>query len=139
MCAMGSGPLAQDVQAAVLRALEDERGADAFYQSVIARFGASPPFDRIQRAEERHAAALERVLNAHGVAIPPEKPAGAQPTFDSTAAACKAGAAAEKANIALYDDLSKLALPDDVKCVFSHLREASLARHLPAFERCGGP
>lgn len=138
MCAMGSGPLADDVRDAVIRALDDERKADAMYGAVIAQFGQAPPFSRIQRAEERHAAALERILTAHGAPIPAEKAPAAQPRFADVAAACRAGVESEKANIAMYDGFSKLALPEDVKCVFGHLRAASESRHLPVFQSCSG-
>ncbi len=138
MCSMGSGPLADPVRDAVLRALEDERRADAAYTGVLAQFGPTMPFSRIERAEQRHSAALERLLVAHGVPIPAAKAAEPAPKYADVAAACAAGAAAEKANIALYDDLAKTAAPDDVKCVFDHLRGASLNRHLPVFESCSG-
>lgn len=140
MCPMGAGPLADEARDAVLRALDDERRADAVYTAVLGQFGPNPPFSRIQRAEERHTAALERVLVAHGGSIPAEKPAAAPPRYTDVAAACRAGVESEKANIAIYDSLSKAALPDDVKCVFGHLRTASETRHLPAFQACsGGP
>lgn len=138
MCAMGAGPLTDEARDAVLSALEDERKAEAAYTAVIAQFGSNPPFSRIQRAEQRHAAALERILTAHGVPIPAEKPAAAAPRYADVAAACRAGVESEKANIAVYDSLSKVALPDDVKCVFGHLRAASETRHLPAFQSCSG-
>jgi hypothetical protein len=51
-------------------------------------------------------------------------------------AACAAGAAAERENIAMYDDLLRTDLPVDVRQVFSNNRSASLVNHLPAFERC---
>ena len=138
MCTMGAGPLAEPVRDAVLRALEDERKAEASYSAVLAQFGQTRPFSNIKRAEERHSAALERLLTAHGEPIPGEKPAGAPPKYESVAAACRAGVESEKANIALYDELYKVALPEDVKCVFDHLRAASNDRHLPVFQSCGG-
>jgi hypothetical protein len=30
-------------------------------------------------------------------------------------------------------------VPDDVKCVFEHLREVSRSRHVPALEECAKP
>lgn len=139
MCSMGTGPLADPARDAVLRALEDERRAEAAYAGVLAQFGPTTlPFSRIERAEQRHSGALERLLTSHGVAIPAAKAAEPAPKYADVAAACAAGAAAEKANIALYDDLAKTTVPDDVKCVFDHLRGASLDRHLPVFQSCSG-
>ncbi len=135
---MGAGPLAEPARDAVLRALEDERRADAAYAGVLAQFGATMPFSRIERAEQRHSAALERLLTSHGAPIPAAQAAAPAPRYADVAAACAAGVAAEKANIAIYDELAKNALPDDVKCVFDHLRGASLNRHLPVFESCSG-
>lgn len=138
MCTMGTGAVSDPVREAVLRALDDERGAEAFYDAVNQQFGPTAPFARIERAEQRHAAALERLLVAHQVSVPPAPPAGAPVKHDSIAAACRAGVEAEKKNIALYTELEKAALPEDVKCVFEHLRTASQERHLPAFQACSG-
>lgn len=137
MCTMGTGPLADPVRDAVFKALEDEWKAEAMYNGVLGQLGPVLPFSRIERAEQRHSAALERILTSHGVAIPAQKPIPPGPKYADLAAACSAGVAAEKANVALYDDLAKTALPDDVKCVFSHLRMASQEHHLPALQSCG--
>ena len=137
MCSMGTGPLTDPVKDAVLRALQDEWKAEATYNGVLAQFGSVMPFARIERAEQRHSGALERLLSAHGVALPAQQPAPAAPKYADVAAACNAGIAAEKANVALYDELQKTALPDDVKCVFDHLRAASQNHHLPALQACG--
>lgn len=138
LCTMGSGPLSDEARDAVLRALDDEREAEAEYTAIMTQLGQAAPFSRIRWAEQRHSAALERILAAHGVPIPAEKPAAAPVVYPDVAAACRAGAESEKANIAMYDTLSKVPLPEDVQCVFSHLRAASETRHLPAFQRCSG-
>lgn len=49
---------------------------------------------------------------------------------------CRAAATAERANIAMYDELLRLDLPSDVRQVFTDLGAASLQNHLPAVERC---
>ncbi|MBK8252102.1 MAG: DUF2202 domain-containing protein [Polyangiaceae bacterium] len=135
-CPIEKGALPEDTKNALLQALEDERAAEHEYKSVIEQFGSVLPFAHIQRAEERHADAIEALLSAHGIAIPEETSTAAAAHYDSLAAACKAAVTAEKANIAMYDELSKAALVDDVECVFEHLRAASLNRHLPVFEAC---
>ena len=139
MCTMETGPLTDPVKEAVFRALEDEWKAEATYNGVLTQLGSVLPFARISRAEQHHSGALQRLLTSHGVAIPERKPAAPSPKYQDLAAACAVGIAAEKSNVALYDDLAKTPLPDDVKCVFSHLRMASQEHHLPALQACATP
>jgi hypothetical protein len=138
----GSKPLPGSVVAAILTALDDEHHAEAAYEAVLARFGAVRPFLNIVEAERRHAAALIRILAAHGLSAPPNpylsgaKKLGEVPaTLDE---ACEAGVEAEIANVALYDSslLPAVAGHPEVETVFRRLRDASAERHLPAFRRC---
>ena len=46
------------------------------------------------------------------------------------------GAAAEKADVALYDRLLKTVTESDIVTVMQQQRKVSLENHLPAFERC---
>ena len=136
-CTYGSGSLPDDVRDGIARALADERRSEATYAEVAKRVPGFP-FDRIARAEVRHAAELERLLSAHGHPVPPVSPEPPQvrAETDDVGRACADGAASEKQNIALYDELLSKPLPPDVRCVFERLRAASATHHLPAFERC---
>ncbi|HEX9185957.1 MAG TPA: DUF2202 domain-containing protein [Vicinamibacteria bacterium] len=131
-------PLGDSVRAAVEEALRDEIRGEAIYARVLKDHGDVRPFSNVVRAERRHAAFLEDVLKARGLAVP-EPPAGEVPAYASVTEACAGAAAFELANVALYDRLlAKGPLPDDVKRAFDHNRMASLDHHRPAFERCAG-
>ncbi|MGZ3421007.1 MAG: ferritin-like domain-containing protein [Polyangiales bacterium] len=134
-CALGSGPLSDGAKAAIVRALADERGAEDRYAAALASFGPVPPFSQTERAERRHSFALVRLLEAHGVAVPPRDKATviAPPTLKE---ACDASASAEKKTVASYDELLQGQLPEDVRCVFQQLQSASKEHHLPAFQQC---
>jgi protein tyrosine phosphatase (PTP) superfamily phosphohydrolase (DUF442 family)/rubrerythrin len=136
-----------EVQRAVETALADEYRAEAFYRAVIAQLGQVRPFSQVVMAEGRHAAMLASVLERRGLAVPPAAPAPAAPApaadlqldaadFADRRQACKAAVQAEIDNVAIYDQVLQLELPDDVRQVFEHNRMASQEHHLPAFERC---
>ena len=134
-CDPGSGALTPETVGLIERALADERRAEATNQAIG---GAVLPFAQIERAERRHAAALESLLISHQVTVPEPAalaPMGAAPSLRE---ACALGVEAETANIALYDELLTAELPADVSCVFKHLQAASRERHIPAFTRCAG-
>ncbi|MGE0592717.1 MAG: DUF2202 domain-containing protein [Vicinamibacterales bacterium] len=119
------------------RAIQDEFRAEATYEGVVADFGPVVPFVNVLTAEERHSAAIARLFSIRGLAVPASSTsAGTVPHFSSVAAACTAGAVAERENIAMYDDLLQGALPADVRTVFTNNQAASRLNHLPAFERC---
>ncbi len=126
------------VRAAVDRALEAERSAEARYRDVAARLGDRPPFSRIAIAEGRHAWLLENLYLARGLALPKNDVKAAElPAGASLADACAAAVVAEKDVTAMYDELlARTDLPDDVRSAFAHLREISHERHLPVFQAC---
>jgi hypothetical protein len=128
-----SNPLDADEQAILTEFLIDEHKALATYESIMAEFGAIAPFTSIARAEEQHIAALERIFERYGVALP-TIPTFEIPTFASPEAAAAAGAQAEIDNAGLYDDLLSGIDNADVVRVATNLRDASLNHHLPAFE-----
>lgn len=121
--------------AAIHEALDDEYKARATYEAVIERFGPVRPFTSIIGAEERHARALERLLDRAGEPIP------ADPWRDSVAApvtladALALGVQAEIDNRDLYDRLERMTAEPEVLRVFANLRRASQDNHLPAFQR----
>jgi len=138
--------LTQNEIHALSEALDDEYGACATYDQVIADFGAAPPFSNIRDAEARHIEALHTLYRFYGLPIPPNPWAGKTPRYASRKEACVAGVAAEVANGELYDRLLTATDRPDILAVFRNLQEASQQRHLPAFERCvqrgsggGGP
>lgn len=135
---MGGAALDDAARSAVERALADERRAEARYAAALHELGSTAPLRNVNRAEGRHAWALEALLRSHGSAVPESRAATGIPRYGSVAAACRDGQDVERQNIALYDQLLEGTLPADVQCVFSHLRMVSKERHLPAFERCVG-
>jgi hypothetical protein len=137
-CPSSDTPLSDSSRRAVERALADERAAEARYETVTRSLGTVMPFRQLERAERRHAWALEQLLEQHGAPVPPAASAPSISEPKSLREECALGVQAEKNNIALYDELLRSELPADVQCVFSHLRSASRDRHLPALERCAG-
>ena len=137
-------PLGDAVKAAVEEAFRDELRGEAIYARVLKDHGDVRPFSNVIRAERRHAAFLEDVLKARGLAVP-APPAGDVPAYATVREACAAAVAFETQNVALYDRLLAASgtaasgpLPEDVKQAFEHNRMASLDHHKPAFERCSG-
>lgn len=135
-CPRGEGALTEAARMATERALADERGSEAKYEAIERALGPVMPFRRIERAERRHAWALEQLLVAHGAVVPTASSASSAVPVANLREACALAVQSEKANIALYDELLKGDLPSDVRCVFGHLQAASRERHLPTFERC---
>ncbi|WP_205927823.1 ferritin-like domain-containing protein [Rhizobium terricola] len=140
----GAATLDAAAHAAIQAALEDEHKAEAFYAAVMEKFGEVRPFSNIIRAEQKHASALNRLLQTYGQEQTVDNPylgsaevAAAVPA--TLAEACRMGVDAEIANRELYDTKLIPAAQDyaEIKSVFSALRDASENRHLPAFERCG--
>ncbi|MHC4948062.1 MAG: beta-lactamase hydrolase domain-containing protein [Planctomycetota bacterium] len=121
---------------AVLAALDDEWRAQAFYRAVIAEHGSRRPFSRIVDAEGRHAAHLIALLREHGLDVPEDRWAGESfevpDTFGET---CRLAAELERENVALYDRLLEEVVEPEARQVLERLRDRSLRRHLPAFER----
>ncbi len=123
--------------ATLARAITDEYRAETTYEGVVVDFGQVLPFVTIISAEQRHSAAIARLYTSRDLAVPPNPwTIATVPHFSTLREACAAGAAAERANIAMYDELLRTDLPADVRQVFTNNRSASLENHLPAFERC---
>ena len=129
------GPLSEAETEALLRAIEEELGAQALYQSVIDTFGAVYPFDGIAVSEGQHTDALLRLAEKYGVTVPEFTP-GALPVYESLEQACQAGVTAEIADAALYDELMPSVTHTDILRVFENLKRASLENHMPSFETC---
>ena len=121
---------------ALHEALEDEHQSWSIYDQVIQDFGEVRPFINIRDAEARHIEALTRLFVRYGVPMPENTWPGKVERYSSVQAACEASVAAEIANGDLYERLFKSELRPDILTVLTNLQEASLERHLPAFQRC---
>lgn len=129
--------LPENVQKALLEAINDEYKAEAVYQKVIDTFGEVRPFIMIKRAENQHINSLKAIYEKYGTAIPENNSANNLPNFTSITEACQSGVDAEIANIAIYDNLfNTVSNYDDITSVFTQLRNASQNNHLPAFQKC---
>jgi hypothetical protein len=137
-----AAPLDLKAQQALNRSLEDEYNAEAFYDAVIAKFGAVRPFVNIIEAERKHAAALTDLMQRYGVEVPANASLGSPAIKAQVPAtlkeACLMGVAAEIANRDLYvkDLMPAAAGHPDILRVFDSLQAASENNHLPAFQRC---
>jgi hypothetical protein len=121
---------------ALIMALEDEYKAWSVYDQVITDFGTAWPFTNIQKAEEKHIAALVTLFERYGLDVPMNTWVGNVPQYDTLAEACAAGVEAEIENAALYAELLSAVDDPDILRVFQALQQASQTKHLPAFERC---
>jgi rubrerythrin len=134
--------LEKPAQAALLRALDDEYHAEAFYDAVMAKFGQVRPFTNIIKSERTHASMLADVMKSHGMAVPANTLLGSADLKAAVPAtlgeACKAGVDAEIANRDLYQKqlMPAAAGHKDIEAVFERLSAASNDKHLPAFQRC---
>lgn len=120
---------------ALRETLLDERRAQAFYNSVMAKHGQVRPFSNIVHAEERHEAMVESLMIRHGVAIPSDTPANLPAVPDTLAECSRLSVQLERENIAMYDRLLIDVMEPDIRAAFENLRTASKNNHLPAFER----
>jgi hypothetical protein len=123
---------------ALQMALDDEYKAWSVYDQVIADFGPVWPFVGIQQAEWNHITALVRLFDRYGLEVPENPWPGAVPAYESVTEACEAGSNAEIENAALYDQIFSMVDNPDIIRVFTNLKEASLTKHLPAFQLCAG-
>ena len=129
-------PLSASEKDALSQAVLEEYGALNLYQSVIAKFGNVYPFSVIVRAEQQHINVLTQQAAKYGVTLPANPGLSNPPAFSTLSAACQAGAAAEIADAALYDQLKPAVTHSDLQQVFNNLQSASLTSHLPAFQAC---
>jgi rubrerythrin len=121
-------------------ALQDEHHAYYTYSRVLLEFADQSkltPFTNIVNAEDQHVKAASHLFDKRGwEPLPSTWTLENVPTFGTFIDACRGGADAERANIAMYDRLLANELPEDVVKVFETLKAASLNNHLPAFEKC---
>ncbi|MDZ5472931.1 ferritin family protein [Bacillus sp. 31A1R] len=115
-------------------ALQDEYLAQARYDDILRNFGNIRTFAQIKEAELRHINALLPLFQRYQVPLPSNESQSFVTTPESIKAAYAAGVKGEKENISMYERFLTLNIPNDVRIVFSQLRNASL-NHLAAFER----
>lgn len=132
------GSLSAEEVEALQMALDDEYKAWSVYDQVIADFGPIWPFASIQQAEENHIAALIRLFDRYGLEVPQNSWPGNVPAYETVAEACAAGVQAEIDNADLYAQIFQNVDNPDIVQVFTNLQQASLTKHLPAFEQCAG-
>ncbi len=136
-CATQTGALGSQTEEALLRALDDERHAQAVYQAVMDRHGEIRPFSNVIHAERRHESFLLDLFKEYEITIPRDPwPARALEAPETRRESCVQAVEAEKANVEMYDELLELVAEPDIREIFTRLRDASEQRHLPAFERC---
>ena len=129
--------LTDEVRAALDRSIQDEYRSETTYQGVINDLGQLMPFVNVLTAEQRHSATIAEMFTRRALSLPANAwTLATVPHYSASTEACQAAAIAERANVAMYDELLRLALPSDVRQGFANIRAASLLNHLPAFERC---
>ena len=134
-----TGSLSEAEVHGLLLALNDEYRAWAIYDQVLIDFGVTTrPFSNIRGSEAHHIDQLINLFVAYDLTVPENPWIGNAPSFDSVPDACAAGVGAEIENAALYDILFDSTERADIVTVYEALQWASLDKHLPAFESCGG-
>ncbi|SIO02323.1 hypothetical protein SAMN05878443_1014 [Carnobacterium alterfunditum] len=115
-------------------AIQDEHLAHGEYALVLEKFGDQNPFNNIVLSEEQHIAELTAIFEKYGFAIPADE--SAEHVFVPTTV--KEGlencADGEVDNIAMYNKFLELEIPEDVRMVFTSLRNASEG-HLKSFQQ----
>lgn len=138
--------LGEDVQKALVIAVEDEFRAQAFYGAIQLKFGEQRPFSNLQRAEGQHAAMLKSVMERYGLQAPKNGFARKEGELitewtmrlevpKSVASAGKLAYKLEVENVEMYDKFLKLEMPKDVRQVFLNVRRASEQNHMRALSR----
>ncbi|MEM8832493.1 MAG: DUF2202 domain-containing protein [Cyanobacteria bacterium P01_G01_bin.19] len=126
-----------NLESALVEALEDEYKARATYQLVISKFGQIRPFINIIQSEERHIQALASLFQKYEISLPADNYADRVKVPASVEQACQNGVQAEIENGEMYQRLLALTSEyPDVQRVFLNLQRASQENHLPAFQRC---
>jgi len=115
-------------------AIQDEHLAHGRYALVLEKFGDQNPFNNIVLSEEQHIAELTVIFEKYGFAIPADESAEhviVPTTVKKGLENCVDG---EVDNIAMYNKFLELEIPEDVRIVFTSLRNAS-ERHLKSFQQ----
>ncbi len=127
---------AQDytLEAMLEYAIQDEYLARQEYESIIQEYGAINPFANIIKAEEYHIELLTGLYDDYDLTLPEDTAIDYVVVPESLDLTYEIGVQAEIDNIAMYEKFLEQDLPDDVRVVFTELRDAS-ENHLAAFEK----
>ncbi|MGK7951119.1 MAG: DUF2202 domain-containing protein [Xenococcaceae cyanobacterium] len=129
--------MVENLEKALIEALEDEYKARATYELVISKFGKIRPFVNILESEKRHIQALLFLFRKYEIPIPVDNWAEKVTAPASVVEACQIGVRAEIENGEMYKRLLALTSEyPDVRRVFLNLQRASQENHLSAFQRC---
>ncbi len=115
-------------------AIQDEYLARQEYESIMKEYGAINPFANIIKAEEYHIELLTGLYDDYDFTLPEDTAIDYVVVPESVDLTYEIGVQAEIDNIAMYEKFLEQDLPDDVRVVFTELRDAS-ENHLAAFEK----
>ncbi len=129
--------MTDELENALIEAIEDEYKAQATYAKVIQTFGDIRPFINIVEAEGRHIEALLPLFKKYDLNVPQDSWPNRIEVPESIQQACQAGVEAEIENAEMYNRLLTATINyNDVQEVFKNLQRASQENHLTAFQRC---
>lgn len=133
-----AGVLSDIAKIALEKAIIDEYAAYSTYDAVIKKFGNVRPFSMIINAEDQHIAWLKSIYDKYAIDVPANKILGTIKAPTTLQEACQIGVDAEITNGKLYSDelIPMVEDYEDITSVFHNLMDASLQKHLPAFEKC---
>lgn len=115
-------------------AIQDEYLAKARYSLVVEKFGEQRPFINIISAEVTHISYLKPLFTKYNVTLPADNAKDYIKVPTSIKESLETGVQGEIENIAMYERFLKQNIPNDVKTVFTRLKNAS-QNHLQAFQK----
>ncbi|MDC7224013.1 MAG: DUF2202 domain-containing protein [Spirochaetales bacterium] len=122
------------LESMLLYALQDEHLALAEYEAIMASYDVTRPYSNIARAEKTHIAYVEELYAELGWDVPAVNTGDKLVVPASLEEAARLGVQAERDNIAMYEKFLAQDLPENVREVFTELKESS-EKHLSAFQR----
>jgi len=129
-----TAPLTEAEVVSLQAAIVEEYMAYNTYSEIIAEYGQVVPFSRIALAEQQHTEALLRLANYYNVAVPEDNGQTFNFAYTTLAEACQVGVEIETADA---EDLQKMISETEnpnLIMVYTNLMNASLNKHLVAFE-----
>jgi rubrerythrin len=115
-------------------AIQDEYLAREEYDIAIKAFGEEKPFTSIINSEVSHINWLRGLFEKYALPVPEDKSREFLHTPENFRAALDDGVQAEIENIEMYDNFLLQEIPEEVKSVFTKLRDASKG-HLLVLKR----
>ena len=129
-------PLTEAEVEGLQAAIVEEYMAYNTYAEIIDAYGEVTPFTRIVKAEEKHSEALIRLANYYSVEVPENEGRTFDFSYTTLADACQVGVEIETLDGAdLQKLISETENPNLIR-VYTNLMNASLNKHLVAFEAC---